>query len=59
MYLKKVLVTHWEKIDGVWQLTRKLRDVSTSSFIVFDSDEMCSEDSYIRDVEFIYDSEGC
>ena len=57
MYLSKVLVTRWEKIDGVWQETRRLTDVSKPSYIVFDSEEMCSEDSYIRNVEFIYEME--
>lgn len=61
MKLSKVLVTCWEKIDGVWKETRKLKDVSKYvgkySYIAFDIEEMRSEDSYIRDVEFIYEME--
>lgn len=58
MYLSKVLVTRCEKIDGVWQETRRLTDVSKDAWIVFDIEEICSEDSYIRDVEFIYEWEA-
>ena len=57
MKLSKVLVTRWEKIDGVWQETRNLKNISNYSYIVFDIEEMCSEDSYIRNAEFIYEME--
>lgn len=56
--LSKMLVTRWEKIDDVWQETRNLTDVSKSAMIVFCSEEMCDEDSYIRNVEFIYEREA-
>lgn len=57
MHLSKVLVTRWQKIDGVWQNTRELIDVSKCEMVGFYRDEVCASDSYIRNVEFIYEWE--
>lgn len=57
MYLSKILVTRWQKIDGVWQDTRELIDVSKREMVGFYRDEVCASDSYIRNVEFIYEWE--
>ena len=57
MYLSKILVTRCEKIDGVWMDTRELIDVSKCEMVGFYRDEGCASDSYIRNVEFIYETD--